>query len=524
MSPSKISTFTIISAGSVLAGIGFTQCGTDRQERARLPEKPNILILYADDVGYGDLGCYGAIGVETPRVDYLAAQGVKFTDAHCAAATSSPSRYSLLTGNYPFRMRVGILPGDAPLLIPPGTPTLASALGSVGYQSAVIGKWHLGLGDGEVDWNTDIKPGPLEVGFDYSFIIPATNDRVPCVYVENHRVYGADPDNPMEITFTDDARDPNPYGNPTGLSHPELVRQKGDIQHSGVIVNGVPRIGFMGGGEQSWWRDEDFPEIFTRKAIDFIDRAGDDPFFLFFAFNEIHVPRIPHEQFVGKSTMGPRGDAIVQMDYMVGVIMDALEERGLTENTLVIFSSDNGPVLDDGYDDQAWELLGDHKPAGPFRGGKYSIFEGGNRMPTITYWPGVVEGGQISDALWTQTDFFASFAGLAGYEVPQDHAVDSEDMLDVILGRSDQGRAYLLEEAGTFALRQGDWKYILPREGAPPTITFDEVKRIEMGVISVPQLYNLADDPGEQNNLAEEFTEKVEELHEKMMKITGQVQ
>lgn len=511
----------VCAAGSVLAGIGFSQCGPAQPDNTEVPEKPNILIFYADDVGYGDIGCYGAIGVKTPHIDYLAEHGIRFTDAHCAAATCSPSRYSLLTGNYPFRMRVGILPGDAPLLIQPGTPTLATALGSAGYQSAVIGKWHLGMGEGKVDWNKDIKPGPLEIGFDYSFIIPATNDRVPCVYVENHRVYGADPDDPMEITFTDDARDPNPYDNPTGLSHPGMVRQTGDVQHSGVIVNGVPRIGFMGGGEQSWWRDEDFPEIFTRKAIEFIDRTGDAPFFLFFAFNEIHVPRIPHEQFSGKSTMGPRGDAIVQMDYMVGRIMAALDERGLTENTLVIFTSDNGPVLDDGYADQAWEMLGDHKPAGPFRGGKYSIFEGGNRMPTITYWPGVVNEGQISDALWTQTDFFSSFARLADYNIPSGHAVDSEDMLDVLLGRSECGREFLLEEAGTFALRQGHWKYILPRPGAPAVITFDERKKIEMGVISVPQLYNLNDDPGEQNNLAKEFPGKVEALHAIMMEITG---
>jgi arylsulfatase A len=521
MNPSKLPNYSLLAAGSLLAGMGLTQCGQAPREQAELPQKPNILIFYADDLGYGDIGCYGAMGVETPHIDHLAANGIKFTDAHCAAATCSPSRYSLLTGNYPFRMRVGILPGDAPLLIRPGTPTLASMLGSVGYQSAVIGKWHLGMGDGKVDWNKDVKPGPLEIGFDYSFIIPATNDRVPCVYVEDHRVYKAEPQNPMKISFTDDARDPNPFGNPTGLSHPQLVRQKGDNQHSGVIVNGVPRIGFMGGGEQSWWRDEDFPEIFTRKAIDFIDRTGEDPFFLFFAFNEIHVPRIPHEQFVGKSTMGPRGDAIVQMDYMVGKIMAALDERGLTENTLVIFSSDNGPVLDDGYTDQAWELLGDHKPAGPFRGGKYSIFEGGNRMPTITYWPGVVEKGKVSEALWTQTDFFASFARLAGYELPDGEAIDSEDMLDAILGKSQHGRELLLEEAGTFALRRGSWKYILPKEGAPDVISFDDRKKIEMGVVSFSQLYNLDEDPGEQNNLAEKYPEKVDEMHRIMKKITG---
>jgi arylsulfatase A len=521
MFASKPSAYSLVAAGSLLAGIGFIHCSQAPQKKDELPRKPNILIFYADDIGFGDIGCYGAIGVETPHIDYLAANGVRFTDAHCAAATCSPSRYSLLTGNYPFRIRVGILPGDAPLLIRPGIPTLASELGSVGYQSAAIGKWHLGMGDGKVDWNTEIKPGPLEIGFDYSFIIPATNDRVPCVYVENHHVYGSDPDNPMEITFTDNARDPNPYGNPTGLSHPEVVRQRGDIQHSGVIVNGVPRIGFMGGGEKSWWRDEDFPEIFTQKAIDFIDSTGDDPFFLFFAFNEIHVPRIPNEMFVGKSTMGPRGDAIVQMDYMVGKIMTALVERGLIENTLVIFSSDNGPVLDDGYADQAWELLGDHKPAGPFRGGKYSIFEGGNRIPTITYWPGVISGGQVNEALWTQTDFFISFARLAGYEVPNGQAIDSEDMLDVILGRSGHGREYLLEEAGTFALRKGQWKYILPKQGAPATISFDDRKKIEMGVISIPQLYNLDDDPGEQNNLAEQFPERVNIMHQKLIEMLG---
>lgn len=514
------STYSFIAAGSVLVAMGIVQCDSARQEETRLPEKPNILILYADDIGYGDLSCYGALGVETPNIDRLAEHGVMFTDAHSTAATCSPSRYSLLTGNYPFRAQVDILPGDAPLLIRPGKPTLADVLNSVGYKTAVIGKWHLGMGNGNVDWNTEIKPGPLEIGFDYSFIIPATNDRVPSVYVENHHVYGADPNNPMEITFTNNASDPNPYGNPTGLSHPELVRQKGDIQHSGVIVNGVPRIGFMTGGEQSYWRDEDFPDVFTGKAIDFIDNTGTDPFFLFFAFNEIHVPRIPNEKFVGKSTMGPRGDAIVQMDYMVGVLMDALEERGLTENTLVIFSSDNGPVLTDGYEDQSLELLGDHKPAGKFRGGKYSIFEGGNRMPTITYWPGIIEKGQVNNALWSQTDFFKSFAKLAGYEVPDQHAVDSEDMLDVILGKSEQGRDYLLQEARTtYALRQGNWKYIHPSEGFPVEITFDERKNIEFGRISIPQLYNLDEDPGEQINLADQLPEKVNELREKLIQI-----
>lgn len=510
---------TTLALGGIIAGFGLSCCGTVPEETTDIPSRPNIVIFYADDVGYGDLGCYGAIGVETPHIDYLAQKGVRFTDAHSPAATCTPSRYSLLTGNYPFRMKAGILPGDAPLFIRPGTPTLASVLKTQGYNTAVIGKWHLGLGDGDVDWNEAVKPGPLEIGFDYSFLIPATNDRVPTVYLENHHVVGLHPDNPMEITFTDDATDPNPYGNPTGLSHPELVRQKGDVQHSGVIVNGVPRIGFMGGGEEAWWRDEDFPDILTEKALDFIDQSKEEPFFLFFAFNEIHVPRVPNERFVGASTMGPRGDAIAQMDWMVGKIMDALVLHGLTENTLVIFSSDNGPVLDDGYEDQSVELLGDHKPAGPFRGGKYSIYEGGNRMPTISYWPGVIPEGQVNDALWSQTDFMASFAELAGYELPDDQANDSENMLDVILGKSHKGREILLEEAFTFALRMGEWKYISPTEQESPWIK--EIKNIEGGVSTLPQLYNLADDKGEQNNLADQFPEKVKEMESILKKIIG---
>jgi len=499
-------------AGSLVAGISFASCHMSSGDKDFIPEKPNILILYADDVGYGDLGCYGAKGVETPNLDSMAKNGVLFTDAHSAAATCTPSRYSLLTGNYAFRMQAGILPGDAPLFIPPGTPTLASALKGAGYKTAVIGKWHLGLGDGNVNWNEAVKPGPLEIGFDYNFIIPATNDRVPSVYLENHHVVGLDPNKPLEIAFTDDATDPNPFDNPTGITHPEMVRQQGDVQHSGVIVNGVPRIGFMGGSEQAWWRDEDFPHILTDKAIDFIDQAKGDPFFMFFAFNEIHVPRIPNEKFIGKSTMGVRGDALVQMDWMAGKILDALKERGLMENTLVIFSSDNGPVLNDGYEDQAVELLGNHQPAGPFRGGKYSIYEGGNRMPTISYWPGVIPPGKTNNALWSQTDLFASLAELSGYQIEAAAAKDSENMLDVILGRSEQGREILLEEAFTFAVRKNDWKYIRPRASGAEWIA--ETKNIEGGISPEHQLYNLTLDPAEQNNLARKYPVKVEELQQ----------
>ena len=288
---------------SFLVMLYFLSCAQSPEQSLK---KPNIVLIYADDLGYGDLGCYGATGVETPNIDRLAENGIRFTDAHCSAATCTPSRYSLLTGNYAFRMKAGILPGDAPLLIRPGTATIPSKLKEVGYKTAVIGKWHLGLGDGKINWNEDIKPGPLEIGFDYSFLIPSTGDRVPSVYLENHRVVGLEEGDSLMITFTDDASEPNPYGNPTGISNPELLRQKADVQHSGVIVNGVSRIGFMGGAEKAYWKDEDFAEILTDKAISFMEENKDHPFFLYFAFHDIHVPRLPAESVCRKKQNGAK--------------------------------------------------------------------------------------------------------------------------------------------------------------------------------------------------------------------------
>ena len=202
--------------------------------------------------------------------------------------------------------------------------------------------------------------------------------------------------------------------------------------------------------------------------------------------------------------MGPRGDAIVQMDWMTGAIINSLKSLGLDKNTLVIFSSDNGPVLNDGYEDQAVELLGDHKPGGPFRGGKYSIYEAGNRVPTIVNWPGVIEKGR-SNALWNQVDLFASIGKLVGYEVKEEDARDSEDMLDVILGKSTKGRASMLEEAFTFGLRNGHWKYIAPTDEPHSWIT--EIKHIEGGISTEPQLYNLSKDTGEKINLVDQHPE-----------------
>jgi arylsulfatase A len=488
----------------MLALSALTSCIQQKKQTVETPQKPNIVIIYVDDLGYADVGCYGAKGVQTPNIDELAAKGVRFTDAHCSAATCTPSRYSILTGSYAFRNNAAILPGDAPLLIRPEMGTLPGMLQKAGYKTGVVGKWHLGLGNGFVDWNTEIKPGPLEVGFDYSFLIPATGDRVPTVFVENHRVVGLDPSDPIKISYKER------IGNdPIGLEHPEMLKMLADEQHSQTIVNGVSRIGYMSGGHSARWKDEEFPDILTKKAKTFMEKNKDNPFFLYFAFHDIHVPRVPNPRFSGKSTMGPRGDAIAQMDWCTGQLIKKLEELGVADNTLIIFSSDNGPVLNDGYEDHAVELVGDHKPGGPFRGGKYSAFEAGTRVPIIIYWPGKVTPG-VSGALLTQVDLYASLAHLVGQPLGPEDAPDSFDMLPAFLGKSQEGREVMLEEAFTYALRKNNWKYIETVEKDPPAWFAN--KDIESGLEKYDQLFNLKNDTGEQNNVAAENTDVLKDM------------
>lgn len=480
-----------------------TSCSSSK-EAETIAEKPNIIIFYVDDMGYADVGIYGAKGVSTPNIDNLAKEGVMFTDAHSPAATCTPSRYSLLTGNYAFRNNAAILPGDAPLLIDTAQLTLPKMLKNAGYRTAVVGKWHLGLGYGEVDWNNDVAPGPNEVGFDYSFIIPATGDRVPTVFLENHNVVDLDKNDPIEVSYAERIGD-----DPIGLEKPEMLKMKADTQHSETIINGVSRIGYMTGGESARWIDEDFPYIFDERSKRFIGEESDQPFFLFYSFHDIHVPRVPHADFVGKSDMGPRGDAIAQVDWVVGEIMAELRRKGIENNTLVIFTSDNGPVLDDGYMDQAVELIGDHNPSGPYRGGKYSAYEAGTRVPTITYWPGKVASGE-SAALLTQVDLIASLADLVNEDL-NDDVIDSQNHLQAWLGKSDTGRKIMVEEAFTLALRDNQWKYIQPHTGTIPGWMKNK-EDIESGLTDHPQLFNLENDPGEQLNLADSLQEKVVEM------------
>ncbi len=471
---------------------------------------PNVVLIYADDIGYGDFSCYGATRVETPHVDRLAREGLRFTDAHAPSATCTPSRYAMLTGEYAFRQRgTGVLPGNAALIIEPGRTTLASIMQRAGYKTGVVGKWHLGLGEGKVNWNKEIKPGPLEIGFDYCFLIPATGDRVPCVYVENHRVVGLDPNDPIQVAFG------KKIGNePTGRENPELLKMHPSHGHDMTIVNGISRIGYMTGGKAARWVDEDMADVFAGEAVEFIEKHQKEPFFLFFSLHDIHVPRVPHARFVGKTEMGPRGDCLVQFDWCVGEVLNALDRLKLAENTLVILTSDNGPVVDDGYKDQAVAKLGDHKPAGPLRGGKYSRFEGGTRVPFVVRWPKRIEPGE-SAALVCQVDFPATFAALVGQPLAEADAPDSFNLLPALTGESAQGREHLVEHGGGLALRLGDWKYIPPGRGARVNANTNT----ELGNEPTGQLFNLAEDLAEQKNVAGEHPDRVKEMQALLEKI-----
>ncbi len=489
--------------------ISLIACQTKKKD-VTTEKLPNIVIIYTDDLGYGDVGAYGETEIKTPNIDQLANNGLLFSNGYASSATCSPSRYALLTGVYPWRNKnAKILPGTAPLLIDTTQVTLPKMLKEKGYTTGVVGKWHLGLGNGHIDWNRHIAPGPREVGFDYSYIMAATADRVPTVYIENGDVCRLDPNDPIEVSYKK-----NFPGEPTGKDHPELLKMMYHHGHDGTIVNGISRIGFMKGGKAARWVDENMADTFLVKAKKFVMENKDRPFFLYYAMNEPHVPRVPNPRFVGKTNLGPRGDVIVEADWCIGELIKTLDNEGLLDNTLIIFSSDNGPVLNDGYYDQAVERNDGHKPAGPLRGGKYSLYDGGTRVPFITYWKGHIQPGK-SDAMVSQVDLLSSLAALVGSPV---RSKDGLNMLDVLLGKSHKGRDELIEEATTrTALRKGDWKMIPPYPG--PAI--NKQVNIELGNSKVYQLYNLQDDIGEQNNLAEKEKQKLKEMMQAFEKIRG---
>ena len=481
----------------------MTSCKSEKtaKKTTDISEKPNIVVIYLDDLGYGDLSAYGATEIQTPNIDALANGGIKFTNGYASSATCTPSRYALLTGVYPWRnKKARILAGSAPLIIDVAQQTLPKVLKKQGYQTAIVGKWHLGLGSGDVNWNGKITPGPNEVGFDSSYIMAATQDRVPTVYIDNGHVVGLDKNDPIEVNYKK-----NFEGEPTAKSNPEMTTMKWHHGHNNSIVNGIPRIGYMKGGESAKWTDIDMADHFLGKAQEYVKTHKEQPFFLYYAMQQPHVPRTPHPRFVGKSGMGPRGDVILEADWVVGEFINTLEEEGLLENTLIVFSSDNGPVLNDGYYDDAIEKLGKHDPKGGLRGGKYSLLEAGTRVPFIGYWKGTIKP-TVSDAIVCQMDLLASLANLTG---TSENTTDSKDILNAFLGKSNKGRDHLLIEANSrTALRSGDWLMIPPYKGNK----FNKKVNIDVGIRPEFQLYNLKQDVGQEQNLAATNPEELAEL------------
>ncbi|MCU0711448.1 MAG: arylsulfatase [Pirellula sp.] len=506
-------------------------------------DQPNIIVIMADDLGYGDLSCYGATTIQTPNIDRLAASGIRFTSGYCSASTCTPTRYSFLTGKYAFRTPgTGVAPPNGPAIIEPNTVTIASLLKDVGYQTKVVGKWHLGLGPRQSetkqtaeksnasegarmigpDWNGELKPGPLEIGFDSCYLLPTTNDRVPQVYVADHHVENLDPSDPLWVGDKKPSDD-----HPTGETARGSLKMDWSHGHNQTIHNGISRIGFYTGGHAARFLDEDLASRWVDKSIEFIQTNRERPFFLFFASHDIHVPRVTHPYFSGLSKMGPRGDSILQLDWCVGELMNMVEKMGLTKKTLFVFVSDNGPVMDDGYKDEALEKLGEHRAAGPLKGGKYSVYEGGTRTPFLVSWPSVVTPA-VSDEMVTTVDLARSCARIAGTMVPEGACPDSLDLSAVLLGKPEaKGRDHVLQQnnnGNQFGLRvreeSGDWKLIEAPNGQMHNVKIEETLRSTK--IPKQQLFDLKADPGETTDVAGQHPDVMERLKNRLAEIKSQ--
>lgn len=489
-----------LPAAAMLAACGSSE---------KAPQRPNVIVILADDLGFGDVSAYGSTTIHTPNMDSLANGGVCLTNGYATSATSTPSRYALMTGMYPWKNKdAKILPGDAPLIIGENEYTLPKMMQKAGYKTGAIGKWHLGMGNGNANWNETIRPGAREIGFDYSCLIAATNDRVPTVYVEDGNVVGLEKDDPIQVSYKQ-----NFEGEPTALTHPERLKMQWAHGHNNSIVNGIPRIGFMKGGKNARWVDEDMADYFVGKVKNFLVENKENPFFLYFGLHQPHVPRTPNGRFVGATTMGPRGDAIAEADWCVGEVMAELKKQGLLENTIVIFSSDNGPVLNDGYKDGAVELVGNHKPTGGLRGGKYSLFDGGTHVPFFIYWKGKIQP-VVSDALVCQMDLFASIAKLVNE--PLEQTLDSREILSAFMGENQKGREDLILEAqGKLGIRMGDWAMLPPYKGPERNETGNE-----LGNMPEFTLYNVKSNREQTENQGVSNPEQLGQMKERFFSLT----
>ncbi len=449
------------------------------------PTGPNIIVILADDVGVGDAGCYGATKIKTPHIDRLAAEGQRFENGHASAAVCTPTRYSMLTGQYSWRqdangINKGVANGEAPLLIPTSTTTAPGLLKEAGYRTAVIGKWHLGFGKGKPDYNGELSPGPLEVGFHEYFGIPATNDRIPTVFVRDHRVVGLDPADPIRISYNKEE------AKRLGLSSFAAGRQ---------------RIGWGKGGKSAWWKDEDIAEAHTGEAIKFIERNKDNRFFLYFAPHDVHAPKVPQKRFAGVSGLGDRADMLLGLDDAIGQLLQTLDRLNLAKDTLILYSSDNGAYVND---------EDGHRPTGPFRGIKSQSWEGGHRVPFIVRWPARIQPG-VSQDLVSTLDVPATICAAAGIPLPKDALPDSYNLLPALLGESKPlKRDYLIIQCGSghLSVRSGPWKFIPDLAQAEG---WKSVKK-DLSAPARPAIYDLSKDPGEKDNLLKESPEIAKRL------------
>lgn len=477
--------------------------------------KPNIVLILADDLGYGDVGCYGATKVKTPNIDRLAGEGRRFTDAHSASAVCTPSRYALLTGAYPFRKDIwGPAPTTSPLLIDTAETTLASLLKRQGYATACFGKWHLGFGiQPKPDWNADLKPGPLELGFDHYFGIPVVSSGVPHVWVEDHRVVGLDP------------KDPIIYGG----DEPTTFYPEKDME------------GISGGkAAHDLYKDEELGTTLTEKATTWMRGREDKPFFLYFSTPHIHHPFTPGPKFKGSSQAGIYGDFIQEFDWMVGEVMRTLDELKLRDNTLVILASDNGGMLNVGGQG-AWKL--GHRLNGDLLGFKFDSWEGGHRVPFIARWPSRIEAGSTSDQLICHVDLLATFAALTGATLTAADGPDSVNVLPTLLGKPATPVRDQLVLAPyikkNLALREGRWLYIGAQGGGgftgkkpgshafggPTAFTFTGEKNSDIAdgkikaAAPAAQLYDLEADRSQSRNIIREYPEQAELMAEHLAEL-----
>lgn len=495
----------------ILSCVLLTGCNSQSQVSA----KPNIIIIYTDDQGYGDVSALNPEAkFRTPNIDKLVNEGLVFTDGHSSDAVCTPSRYSLLTGRYSWRtsLKKGVLGADGPCLIEKGRTTIASLLQNNGYNTAMIGKWHLqmefkGSKGKDRDWSKPFTEGPTDHGFDYFFGIPASMNYGILTYLENDRVL----DPPVLWTKKKPDENPRSYGNEI---NPYAYRMTPPYQNEP--------------GERGGWievaptfNDELVLETFAAKAVEYINESAKDakngkPFFLYLPLTSPHLPHCTHPDFQGRSSCGNYGDFMEETDYRVGQVLDALKANGIDDNTLVVFSSDNGAETNYIHQKETYA----HYSSLHFKGGKRDIYEGGHRVPFFMRWPDAIKAGSKIDIPVCQSDYLATIADIVGAKLPDRAGEDSYSLLPAILGKkyNDSLRGPVIHHSasGNFAIRDGKWKLNMFRgSGGSLKPTFIEPTTGE------PQfeLYNLEDDSGETTNLYFEHPEVVKRLKQKISEI-----